>query len=156
MRVSRKRAERRGTAAVEFVVVLPFLVPLLIGLWEVGRLIEVMQLLDNAARDGGRQIATGNASIATVQTEMINVSARNGITITAGQISITNVTNSARNDPTTCNQMDQWHVQIQIPFNSVRWILLNQITNVTTLTGQADWFSMKDVPISVNTNIPSS
>jgi Flp pilus assembly protein TadG len=156
MRWKGNRPARRGTAAVEFVVVLPFLVPLLIGLWEVGRLIEVMQVLSNAAREGGRQIATGSTSIATAQTEVINVLARNGVTVTASQISITNVTNSARSDPTTCNQMDQWHVQIQIPFNSVRWILLNQLTNVSTLTGQADWFSMKDVPISVNTNIPST
>jgi Flp pilus assembly protein TadG len=155
MRVRRKRAERRGTAAVEFVVVLPFLVPLLIGLWEVGRLVEVMQVLNNAARDGGRQIATGNVSISTAQTEVVNLLARNGITATASQVSISNVTNPSRNDPTTCNQMDQWHVQVQIPFNSVRWILLSQITNITTLTGQADWFSMKDVPISVNTTIPN-
>jgi Flp pilus assembly protein TadG len=156
MRLRRKPDERRGTAAVEFVVVLPFLVPLLIGLWEVGRLVEVEQVLANACRDGGRQIATGNVSISTAQTEMVNVLARNGITANTSQINITNVTNASRNDPTTCNQLDQWHIQIQIPFNSVRWILLNQVTNVTTLTGQSDWFSMKDIPITVNTTIPSS
>ena len=156
MRLQRKQAPRRGTAAIEFVVVLPFLVPLLIGLWEVGRLVEVQQILSNAAREGGRQIATGNTTISTAQTEVINICARNGITVTASNISITNVTNSTRSDPTTCNQLDQWHVQVQIPFNSVRWILLNQITTVSTLTGQADWFSMRDIPISVNTTIPTS
>jgi len=156
MRVKRQPAARRGTAAVEFAVVLPFLMPLLIGLWEVGRLVEVQQVLNNAAREGGRQIATGSVSISTAQTEVVNILARNGVTATARQITMTNVTNASRSDPTTCNQMDQWHTQIQIPFNSVRWILLKQITNVTTLTGQADWYSMKDVPISVNTTIPSS
>jgi Flp pilus assembly protein TadG len=156
MRVRRPQPHRRGTAAVEFVVVLPFLVPLIIGLWEVGRLVEVEQVLYNAAREGGRQISTGNVSIATAQTEVVNILARNGITATTSQVAITNLTNGARNDPTTCNQLDQWQVQIQIPFNSVRWILLNQITNVTNLTGTAQWFSMKDTTLSVDTTIPSS
>jgi Flp pilus assembly protein TadG len=156
MLVRTNPAPRRATAAVEAVVVLPFLVPLLIGLWEVGRLVEVQQVLSNAAREGGRQIATGSTSISTAQTEVINVAARNGITVTTSQITMTNMTDATRNDPTTCKQMDQWHVQVQIPFNQVRWILLNQITKVSNITGQADWYSMKDVPISVNTTIPIS
>jgi Flp pilus assembly protein TadG len=37
-----RQGSRHGTAAVEVAVLLPlFLVPLLIGVWEVGRLVEV-------------------------------------------------------------------------------------------------------------------
>ena len=46
---------RRGVAAVEFAfVTMLFVVPLIIGVWEVGRLIQVQQIVSNAAREGAR------------------------------------------------------------------------------------------------------
>src|SRR4051794_34205705 len=61
MRVSRKlRSRRRGVAAVEFALVLPFLLLLLIGVWELGRMIQVQMILHNAARDGARLAAQSN------------------------------------------------------------------------------------------------
>lgn len=45
---------RRGIASVEFAILLPFLLVLLMGLWEVGRYIAMQDILDNAAREGGR------------------------------------------------------------------------------------------------------
>jgi Flp pilus assembly protein TadG len=50
----RPGAIRRGIAAVEFAFLLPFFLILLMGLWEVGRYISMQNLLDNAAREGGR------------------------------------------------------------------------------------------------------
>ena len=66
MRRHHRRAPRRGVAAVElaFVTVL-LVVPLLIGIWEVGRLVQVQQVVSNAAREGARlaaQAYTINAS----------------------------------------------------------------------------------------------
>ena len=58
----------------------------------------------------------------------------NGITCTTSNVTVTNKTSSARNDPTTANQMDQFHVSVQIPFDSVRWVLLNKITKTQNLT----------------------
>ena len=43
---------------------------------------------------------------------------------------------------------------VSIPFNSVRWVLLNQLTKVTTLSASATWYSMADIPLTVNTTIP--
>ncbi len=149
-----RRQSRRGSAAVEFTVVALFLVPLLIGVWEVGRLVEVQQLMANAAREGGRQASTGNVNVAGVQNIVASYLTRNGIPCSASNVTVTNVTSSSRPDPTTANQFDQFDVTVTIPFNSVRWVLLNQITNVTQLTASADWFSMKDVPITVNQTIP--
>ena len=49
---------RRGVAAVETAVVLTFvLVPLMIGIWEMGRLIQVQQIVANSAREGARLAA---------------------------------------------------------------------------------------------------
>jgi Flp pilus assembly protein TadG len=145
---------RRGSAAVEFAVVALFLVPLLIGVWEVGRLVEVEQLMANAAREGGRQASTGNVNTAGVQNTVVSYLTRNGIPCAASNVTVTNLTSSSRSDPTTANQFDQFQVTVTIPFNSIRWVLLNQITNTTQLTASANWFSMKDVPISVNNTIP--
>src|SRR5262245_36889857 len=50
----RPEASRSGIAAVEFAFLLPFLLILLMGLWEVGRCVSMQNLLDNAAREGGR------------------------------------------------------------------------------------------------------
>ncbi len=49
---------RSGVAAVETAVVLSFvLVPLLIGIWEMGRLVQVQQIVANSAREGARLAA---------------------------------------------------------------------------------------------------
>lgn len=53
-------APRRGVAAVEMALVtMTFVVPLLIGVWEVGRLIQVQQIVANSAREGARMAAQG-------------------------------------------------------------------------------------------------
>jgi ABC-2 type transport system ATP-binding protein len=49
-----RTSARRGVAVVELAVLLPFLLVVLLGIWEVGRLIEVQQILNNAAREGAR------------------------------------------------------------------------------------------------------
>lgn len=51
---------RRGVAAVELgLVTILFMVPLIIGIWEVGRLIHVHQVVSNSAREGARLAAQG-------------------------------------------------------------------------------------------------
>ncbi|HEV3262421.1 MAG TPA: TadE/TadG family type IV pilus assembly protein, partial [Gemmataceae bacterium] len=74
MIISRRgfRATRRGIAAIEFVIVLPLITILLLGLWEGGRLIEIKQIMSNAAREGARQAASGQANTAQVQATVTN------------------------------------------------------------------------------------
>ena len=50
---------RRGVVAVEAAVVLPVLIIVMFGMWEVGRLIQVNQIVTNAAREGARLAAGG-------------------------------------------------------------------------------------------------
>ena len=45
---------------------------MLIGLWEVGRVIEVQQVLLNASREAARQAATGQYTNAQVQQIALN------------------------------------------------------------------------------------
>ena len=68
---------RRGAAAVEAVFLMPIILTLMLGVWEVGRMIQVSQILANAAREGARVAAGGYVNgtavtVSTVQTEVQN------------------------------------------------------------------------------------
>jgi Flp pilus assembly pilin Flp len=52
---ARRFADRRGAAAVEFAIVLPLLMVLLLGIFEFGRLWSVNQVVTDAAREGARR-----------------------------------------------------------------------------------------------------
>lgn len=56
---ARGRSER-GAAAVEFALILPVLILLLLGLMEYGRVYSVQISLSNAAREGARTMAIQN------------------------------------------------------------------------------------------------
>jgi Flp pilus assembly protein TadG len=51
---------RRGVASIELAFVFMFfMIPMMIGIWEVGRLVQVQQIVSNAAREGARLSAQG-------------------------------------------------------------------------------------------------
>ena len=149
-----RRSHRRGNAAVEFALVAPLLILLLLGLWEVGRLVEVQQTVNMAAREGGRQASTGQKDVSGVQQTVTNYLTRAGINTQGITVTVTNMTNNSRSDPTTANQMDRFRITVTLPFNNVRWVMLNQITNTQSLTAQSDWYSMRDLPVTVSTTLP--
>ena len=54
----RPPVRRRGTATVELALVMTFIViPLTLGLWEMGRYVQVQQMVANSAREGARMAA---------------------------------------------------------------------------------------------------
>ncbi len=53
------RTRRPAVAAVELAFMMPFLVTLLVGLWEIGRYAMVQNVLDSAANQGARLAANG-------------------------------------------------------------------------------------------------
>ena len=150
---TQKSRVRRGVAAVEMAIVTPLLLILILGIWEVSRIVEVQQVLQNAAREGARQAASGRVSGATVKTVVSNYLTCNKIDGTKATIVVTNVT-KAGVDPVDAAQLDQFRVDASIPFNEVGWMLVLRLTSVTTLSASATWFSQKDVPLSVTSTIP--
>lgn len=158
----RRRARRRGVAAVELALLVTFLlVPLLLGLWDVGRLVEVEQLVQNAAREGGRQASTGKRSVADVQQAVVDYLALDGITVAPSEIAVTNLTDGSRSDPRAGSspqnalQLDHFEITVSVPLNSVRWVLMDRFSGATTLSASADWYSMNDLPLQVLPNIPA-
>ncbi len=142
--LNRKVRRRRGTAAVEFGFLLPFILILLLGLWEVGRLIEVNQLLYNAAREGCRQASTG----------LINYLKNAGLPTQNVSVTVQDLTNPGT-DVSNATWMDQLQVIVTIPCDDVTWSSIDLTTNSTSkLTVQAIWNSMKDQTYPTTINPP--
>jgi Flp pilus assembly protein TadG len=136
---------RRGVAAVECALLLPLILYLLLGLWEVGRMIEINQALSNAAREGARQASTGLYNSAQIQTVVTNYLTNANVPTTHAVVTVADLTSGG--DPTTANQLDALQVTVSIPFNDVRWIALSLVsTPSTTLSANATWYCVKDLP----------
>lgn len=54
-RSRRRQIDRRGAAAVEFAIVLPLIVLILVGAIDVGQAIHVSQVVNEASREGARK-----------------------------------------------------------------------------------------------------
>jgi Flp pilus assembly protein TadG len=144
---------RSGIAAVEFAVVLPFLVLLVAGVWEVGSMVETQQILNNAVRVGGRQASTGLNTNAQVQQAVTQYVQRAGLPTTNLVVTVTDVTSGG--DVSNASQMDQIQVTVTIPFADVAWDALNYVVPAgTKLTATSIWYSMKDLPVTVSTTLP--
>jgi Flp pilus assembly protein TadG len=138
------RDARRGIAAVEFAVLLPLLVTFFVGIWEVGRLVEIQQVLSNAAREGARQAATGQYNAAAVQTIVTQYLAAAGVPTGNVVVTVNDLTNPGT-DPTQAQYLDTLQVNVSIPFNDVRWCLLSVVTSsATTITSKVQWTTMVD------------
>jgi Flp pilus assembly protein TadG len=90
MRLRGKRSER-GAAAVEFALVLPVLILLVLGLIEFSRVYNIQISLSNAAREGARSMAIQN-SLPTAKSAAIAAAPSINPAITTGQITITPAT----------------------------------------------------------------
>jgi Flp pilus assembly protein TadG len=142
-----KRNRRRGTAAVEAAFsIAVLLLPLLLGAWEMGRMVEVQQVLTNGAREGCRQASTGKLTNAQVQQVVVTYLQNAGLPTTNAVVTVSDLTASGT-DVSLAAQLDQLQVTVTIPFSDVRVISLNLVTNSSTnMTGQAIWYSLRDKP----------
>src|SRR5262249_41698284 len=85
-----KTRRRGGAAAVELAIILPtVLVPTLFGIWEVGRLVQIQQIVANAAREGGRQASTGKYTETDVRDDIKTYLSNAGLDTTGVQITVT-------------------------------------------------------------------
>lgn len=55
------RQDQRGAALAEFALILPILIVIVFGLWELGRVFDHWLVVTNAAREGARYAAAGDA-----------------------------------------------------------------------------------------------
>ena len=66
-----KKCHRQGVATAEFAICLPLLVVIIFGLWEVGRMTEVQQVMWNSAREAARDASLGQDNLLAVSNNLL-------------------------------------------------------------------------------------
>ena len=183
IRRQQNRRHRSGAATVELAMVMTFLmVPLLIGVWEMGRAVQVQQIVTNAAREGarlasqGRTINTdgGQTVIVTSIPPAANTSDAPNVKAAVMQtLAGAGITGVNWDDVTVTFQFTDWppgstpgatepyqgvknqkfKVVVSIPFAKVRWVNLG-LVNPETITFTVEWRMMIDDPFTVNDTMP--
>jgi Flp pilus assembly protein TadG len=150
------KARRSGIAAVEVALTLPVLLMLLLGVWEVGRILEIQQVLCIASREAARQAGAGlltNSQVQLTATRAVQRILRD----TSGAMTknlVVNVSVYSKDAPTVPQNIDVTQAQsldlvkvtVSIPYRDVRWIALPMITNATMLQAESTWLSLKNLP----------
>ena len=157
MAIDTHHRSRRGAAAVELAFVLPLLLILLVGIWEISRVVDAYQLLNNACREAGRQAAAGKMTAAEVQQVVLDY--LEGANVSTAGVStpvLENLTDASRSNPMEAEQLDHYRVTVSLPVVNIEWSSLHFFTDSTTmLSTSVDWYSMRDQELVVTTTIPT-
>jgi Flp pilus assembly protein TadG len=149
------RRNRRGVAAVEFAVVLPIIIAVLLGIWEVGRVADVKEILFNSASVGGRMASTGVNTAAQVQTAVTNYLALAGIPTQNVTVTVNDLT-SPGTDPTAASTLDQLQVIVTVPFSAVSWSSTSMfVPGTTLLSATVRWYSTNPQSYPANITVPA-
>lgn len=176
MRLHARSHRRPATAAVEFAFVLTFvLMPTLIGVWEVGRLVQVQQIVASSAREGARLAAQAvTISPEGTRTEIMTTTGTPNVKRTVYQYLVLNglptlaeadvqvsfkfktglqATNPAAN-PYQGLKGDRFEVVVTIPFSKVKWVNLG-LVNPQYVSFKVDWTMLVDDKFVINPDMPS-
>ncbi|HWG46141.1 MAG TPA: TadE family protein [Gemmataceae bacterium] len=165
-----RRQKRRAVAAVEFAFLTPILLILLFGLWQIGRIVEVMQLMNNAAREGARLASQAqiinqvgaftqihaSSGLPNVQDTVREYLIGNGV-ISASQVNDVTVTfqfldgDLSRTDPYQGLQGERFQITVTLPVQDVNW---TPFSTSGTLVASTVWVILVDTPFTVNTSVP--
>jgi Flp pilus assembly protein TadG len=170
--IRRRTPVRRGVAAAEVALITAvFMVPMVIGIWEIGRLIQVQQIVSNSAREGARLAAQGytlnNAGVPTQVT--VSSGAYNVNDFVYQYLYGAGLTNLAKTDVTVTFQFlappavtepyegikgQPFAVSVRIPWDKVRWINLG-IINPTEVKFRVTWQMLNDDKFTVDDSLPT-
>ena len=107
------RHARRGASAVEFAVIAPIFILLVLGMIELGRGVMVQQILTNASRVGARRGVVMSA------TQQEAIDAAEDYAASAG---VNGATATVTPDPATADPGDEITVAVSVNFGDVTWI----------------------------------
>lgn len=158
---------RRGAVAVEAAVVLPVMLILMLGIWEVGRFVQVDQVLVNSAREGARLAAGGYINGTPVTATQTRQAVRDYMTasglpaaaVSGAQVQLTCLASPTWTNPSDALPLDQFQVSVTIPpgaaFNSLRWNLLTRVSSITQISVTVKWRSLNNTTITVDNALPN-
>lgn len=163
-------ARRAGVAAVEFAVVMNLvLVPMMIGLWEMGRAVHVQQVVSNAAREGARlasqgRTVTDKGSPIEITADKVRAAVYqsligSGLTqLKPADVHVTFkfLSGAAGNtNPVQGAKNDRFSIEVWIDFgDKVRWVNLG-LVDVKKLQYTVEWRMLVDDPFEFKTDIPT-
>ena len=111
---------------VEFAIVAPVLLLLILGMIEYGRLVMVQQIITNATREGARQAVLNGATTTSVKTTVEDF-------LAASRVSGAVVTVTP-DPPNTAAFGDPVSVAVRVPFSEVSWLPTPMFLSETTLS----------------------
>jgi Flp pilus assembly protein TadG len=139
-----QRPSRSGTAAVELAAVAPMVVALVVGLLTVGRMVQMTEIIANAAREGARKASTGLNTYADVKTTVTNYLTNAGITNQTGlTVTVYDGATGPTFDPSTAICLDKLTVTVTLPYSNIQLAPLPMPAG-TVISGQAVWYSNQD------------
>jgi Flp pilus assembly protein TadG len=131
------RRQRRGAAAAEFAMLAPFLVFLLLGMFEVARGIMVKQILNDAARKACRTGITQSKANSDITKDINDILNDNSIPPSDATINI--YVNNTSADVSSASRNDKITVQVSVPIGDVYWVSTFFLTKSTV---DSDYVSM--------------
>jgi len=148
------RQGRRGVAAVECALLLPFLFLILFGTLEVGRVLDVHEILTQAASTGGRQASLGTQTNAQVQQSVLNYLSFAGIPTTHATVTVSDLTQPGV-DVSQATQLDTLQVLVTLPAGDITWTGTTLvISNTSLIVGQSCWNSARGLVYPSNVTVP--
>jgi Flp pilus assembly protein TadG len=136
---ARRRAGRRGAAAVEFAVVAVLLFVLVLGIVEVGRAMMVLEMLGNAARNGARVGTLPGSTTQRVSDEVSNTLTSTGVAVAdAADIKVNGSASTAGTDlVSTAVSGDTISVTVRVQYAQVTWLPTTLFMGDRTLSSTA-------------------
>lgn len=125
---SRSTRGRRGAAVIEFAVVAPLLFLLILGMFEVGRYINVGEMATAASRYGAREASVAGANVATVQQRTKDYLQASGVKSTAATVTIQNEATAGSGTFTNTSNLSTVpvgaavRISVQVNFSQVTWL----------------------------------
>ncbi len=146
---------RKGAVAVELALSFSLvLVPMLLGIFEIGCLLDASQTLVAAAREGGRQAATGLLTNAQVQQVVIQYLSATGVSTTGVVVTVTNT--GSGSDASQALSNDPLVITVTLPYKNVDWTFTQQfVKDTSTFSTSCTWYSNRDSAYTVSSTAPT-
>ena len=119
-------------------------IALVVGLLTVGRMVQMTEIISNAAREGARRASTGINTYSDVQTTVANYLTNAGITNQTGlTVTVYDGASGPSFDPSTAVCLDQLTVTVTLPYANIQLAPLPMPAG-TVISGRAVWYSNQD------------
>ena len=111
-------SSRRGASLIEFSLVAPVFILLVMGIIELGRVLMVQHLMTNAARQGCRVGVIGGTSTQTISSKSLQALSTQGVPSVQASVQV----NDGSADASTAKSGDEITVIVSVPMKTISWV----------------------------------